>query len=250
VRRAGEDVPIGATLFAAGRRIAAADLIGVRAGGRDTLPVRRPHVQVVAVPAHHGHCGSAEFIAAFAREAGARVTLTIAAARDATAIVSAIGDDARDLLLLVGGSGVGRSDAAVTAMAERGTVAAHGLALQPGRTAAVGHVGAVPAIVIPGTPPQALAAWLALAQPVLDRLALHAPRRPIIRPLARKIASTIGFAELVLLRSVDGHWMPLAAGDLPLAQVAVAEAWLMAPGDSEGYAAGARVGALPLRDFA
>jgi molybdopterin molybdotransferase len=252
VRRAGEDAAAGISLSPAGRRIAAADLIGAQASGRDTLPVRRPHVQVIGVPARDGRNASAEFIAALAREAGAHVTLTIAAGRDATSMTAAISDDAHDLLLFVGGSGVGRTDAtaAVAALAARGVVLAHGLALQPGRTAAVGKIGATPSIVLPGTPPQALVAWLALAQPLLDRLALHAPRQPTVRPLARKIASAIGFAELVLLKAVDGDWMPLATGDLPLAQIVVAEAWLMVPAVSEGYAAGTRVGALPLRDFA
>ena len=53
-----------------------------------------------------------------------------------------------------------------------------------------------------------------------------------------------------MLKSVDGEWLPLAGGDLPLAQIAVADGWLMVPADSEGYAAGTRVGALPLRGFA
>lgn len=250
VRRGGEDVAAGTVLFSPGQRITAADTIAVHASGRVTLPVRRPHVRLVVVAAHHGRDVSAGFIAAAAREAGARVTSSGAAARDVDSIAAAIEGGTQDLLLLVGGSGVGRSDAAVAALARCGAVDVHGIALQPGRTAAIGRVGSSPAIVIPGTPAQALAAWLALALPVLDRLMLHAPRPPGIRPLARKIASAIGFAELVVLKSVDGEWLPLAGGDLPLAQIAVADGWLMVPADSEGYAAGTRVGALPLRGFA
>lgn len=249
IRRAGEDLAAGDKLVAVGRRIAASELMIARAAGRAALAVRRPHVQVVEVPASDGNSASAEFIATSARVAGARVTLTRAVARDATSVVSAIGDDAH-LLLIVGGSGVGRSDASVAALAARGHVAAHGLALHPGRTAAVGKIGATPVIVVPGAPAQALAAWLALARPVLDRLTLRAPRTEIIRPLARKIASAIGFAELVLLKSIGGNWMPLAAGDLPLAQIAVADAWLIVPAASEGFAAGTQISALPLRDFA
>jgi molybdopterin biosynthesis enzyme len=138
----------------------------------------------------------------------------------------------------------------VAALAVRGNVIAHGLALRPARTAAVGKIGTTPVIVVPGAPSQALAAWLALAQPALDRLTLRAPRTEIVRALARKIASAIGFAELVLLTSIDGNWTPLAAGDLALAQIAAADAWLIVPAASEGYAAGTPVGALPLRDIA
>jgi molybdopterin molybdotransferase len=250
VRRAGEDVAAGVTVLSAGRLIAPSDLIGATVAGRRTLPVRRPLVQVIGVPARDGHGVSAELIAASARAAGARVTLTIAGAREASSIATTIGEEARDLLLLVGGSGVGRSDAAVKALAASGSLLAHGLALHPGQTAAIGKIGSTAVIAIPGAPAHALAVWLALGQPVLDRLTLHAPRRAVIRPLARKIASPIGFAELVLLKSVDGNWTPLAAGDLPIGQVTAADAWLLVPSDSEGYAAGTHVGALPLLDSA
>jgi molybdopterin molybdotransferase len=247
VRRAGEDITAGIVLLSPGHRVTATDTIAVHANGRDTLPVRRPHVRVIAVAAHNGRDVSAGYIAAAARESGARVTSTTVSGRDTSAIAAAIAGGTQDLLLLVGGSGIGRSDAAVAALATCGAVAAHGLALQPGRTAAVGRAGTAPAIVMPGTPAQALAAWFGLAVPVLDRLTLHAPRPQTIKPLARKIASTIGFTELVLLKAVDGDWLPLAVADLPLAQIAVADGWLMVPAESEGYAAGTRVGAWPLR---
>jgi molybdopterin biosynthesis enzyme len=250
VRRAGADFVAGATVLVGGRPIAAADLIAARAVGCDALSVRRPRVHVVTVPANDGLNHTAELIVALAREAGAQATLAVAVARDVTSIATAIGNDARDLLLLVGGSGAGHSDAAVEALARRGTLATHGIALHPGRTAATGFAGAAPAVIVPGTPASALAVWLALGRPLLDRLALRAPRQAIVRPLARKITSAIGFAELVLVKAIDGQWMPLAAGDLPLGQIAAADAWLIVPGPSEGYAEGVPVGALPLRDVA
>jgi molybdopterin molybdotransferase len=250
VRRAGEDFVANGAMLPAGRQVMAADLIVLRAAGRDSMPLRRPHVQVVGVPAGDGRNVSVDLITALAREAGARVTLSVAPTRDAGAIASVVGNGPRDLLLLVGGSGVGRGDAAVAALATCGKVAAHGLALQPGRTAAVGRIGATPVVVVPGAPASALSVWFALARPALDRLALHKPRAATIKPLARKIASPIGFAELVLLKATDGQWMPLAAGDLPLGQIVAGDAWLIVPGDSEGFAEGTHVGALPLRDIA
>jgi molybdopterin biosynthesis enzyme len=42
--------------------------------------------------------------------------------------------------------------------------------------------------------------------------------------------------------------MPLAVGDLPLAAVARADAWLLVPDSSEGYAAGTPVDAYMLRE--
>ena len=118
-----------------------------------------------------------------------------------------------DLLLTVGGSGVGRTDATVTALAQRGEVIAHGIALQPGRTTAVGRIGKTPVIALPGAPDQAFAAWWTLALPVLDRLSGRRPRKTLNLPLARKIASGVGIAEIVLLERKQGAWVTLAVGE-------------------------------------
>lgn len=140
-------------------------------------------------------------------------------------------------------------DTAVLALKERGTLLAHGLALQPGRTVAVGKIGATPVIAVPGFPDQALGACLALVQPALDVLTSRLPRQGIIRPLARKISSAIGVTEIVLLKMSDQAWMPLATGQLSLDAIVCADAWLAVPGNSEGYAAGTPVDAFLLREM-
>src|SRR6202012_415294 len=113
---------------------------------------------------------TAELIAETARATGAEVASTEVAGRDAASIAAALVTEGCDLLLAIGGSGVGRGDAAVAALAQRGEIIAHGIALQPGRTSAVGRIGAIPVMALPGAPDQALAAWWTLALPVLDHL--------------------------------------------------------------------------------
>jgi molybdopterin biosynthesis enzyme len=120
--------------------------------------------------------------------------------------------------------------------------------LQPGRTSAVGGIGKIPVIALPGAPDQALAGWWTLVLPALDRLSGLWPRQRVTLPLARKIASSIGIAETVLLERKDGAWMPLAVGDLSLETIARADAWLAVPGGAEGFAAGTPVDAYMLRD--
>ena len=78
----------------------------------------------------------------------------------------------------------------------------------------------MPVIALPGAPDQALAIWWTLVLPVLDRLSGRSRRETVTLPLARKIASGVGIAEVALLERTDGAWMPLAVGDLPLATVA------------------------------
>ena len=205
---------------------------------------RRPRLRIVNVP---GGTITAKLASRGPQEAGLEIVFAEAVTREKAAIAGLLDGNDCDLLIVVGGSGVGRTDASVIALAERGEVLAHGLALQPGRTAALGRIGRTPAIVVPGAPDQALAVWWALVVPALDRLTGR-QRRTVTRPLARKIASSVGLAEVVLLEETDGAWMPLAIGDLPLATVARAQAWLLVPGGSEGYAAGTPVEAYMLRE--
>ena len=136
----------------------------------------------------------------------------------------------------------------VTALAESAEIFAHGIAPQPGRTAAVGRIGTTPAIVLPGAPDQAFAGWWTLAVPVLDRLSGRTARKTVTLPLARKIASQVGIAEIVLLEREDGAWIALAVGELSLDAIARAEAWLLVPGGSGACAAGTPVDAYMLRE--
>jgi molybdopterin molybdotransferase len=245
LRRAGGDIAAGSNVVEAGRRVVARDLLIARAAGIARLKVRRPRVRIVNVP---GGTVTADWIAESARAAGADVVSLTVASRDAASIAAAIDTGNCDLLVIVGGSGVGRTDATVTALAERGEVLAHGVALQPGRTSAVGRIDTTPAVVLPGAPDQAFAAWWTLAMPALDRLSGRRPRKTLNLPLARKVASLVGIAEFVLLQRKQDAWVRLAAGELSLDAIARAEAWLVVSGGSEGFAAGADVDAYMLRE--
>jgi molybdopterin biosynthesis enzyme len=245
VRRAGSDIAAGNFVTEPGRRVVARDLMIARAAGIERLKVRRPCLRLINIS---GGTVTADLIAESARAAGADVLPVTAASRDAASIAKAFDGPACDLLLTVGGSGVGRTDATVAALAERGEVFAHGIALQPGRTSAVGRLGTTPVVALPGAPDQAFAAWWTLALPVLDRLSGRRPRKTLNLPLARKIASAVGIAEIVLLERKQGAWVTLAAGDLSLDAIARAEAWLAVPGGAEGFAAGTAVDAYMLRE--
>jgi molybdopterin biosynthesis enzyme len=209
----------------------------------EDLFAHRPRVRVVNVP--RGNI-TAKLIASSLQKAGADAVCVEATARDASSIGMQLDVSDCDLVVIVGGSGVGRTDASVVALAARGEVIAHGLALQPGRTAAVGGIGRTPAVIVPGAPDQALAVWFAVVAPLLDRL-VDRERGTLSLPLARKIASSVGLAEIALLERCNDAWMPIAIGDLPLETVARAGAWLLVPGGSEGYAAGTPVSAYLLR---
>ena len=247
VRRAGGDIAAGSSL-AAGRRIRAVDLLIARMAGLDRVAVRRPRLRAINIPVAAGNMVTAPLIVENARAAGADIVCVEAGGRDAPSIATAFDAEPCDLMVTIGGTGVGRTDATIEALASRGALLAHGLALQPGRTAAIGRIAGIPVAALPGAPDQALAVWWTVVLPVLERLSGSQPRRATTLPLTRKIASSVGIAEIVLLRKVDDAWMPIATGDLSLDAIARADAWLAVPGGSEGYAADTPVNAYMLRD--
>lgn len=245
VARRGSDIAENAPAAMAGCPVKAAALLLARVAGVDKLSVRRPRLRIVNVP---GATATMRMIAGLARAAGLDVSVREAGSRNATSIAEALDVSSCDLLLTTGGSGVGRADAAVAALIQCGAQLTHGLALQPGRTAAAGRIGKVPVVALPGAPGHALAVWLALALPLVDRLSARQPHRTLTLPLARKIASSVGIAEIALLVEEHKTWMPLAVGEWPLHAIARADAWLLIPANHEGFAAGEPVDAYVMQE--
>jgi molybdopterin molybdotransferase len=247
VRRFGGEFADG-FVVAPGSRFRPLDLLAARAAGLEKMRVRRPRLSIVNVPATKGEVATARLIQESGRSAGAEVVSAEAASRDVASIIETLDAASCDLLVTIGGSGVGRTDATVVALAQHGEVIAHGIALQPGRTSAIGKVGNTPVIAVSGWADHALAGWWTLALPALDRLSGRQPRRTTVLPLARKIASSVGIAEIALLGRKDDSWMPLALGELSFETIVSADAWLIVPGSSEGFAAGTPVAAYMLRE--
>lgn len=109
VRRIGSDIVQGNSDIAYGRRVSPLDLLIARAAGLERLNVRRPRLCIVNIPASSGRAVTAQLISANAGAAGASVICTEATDRDAGAC---------DLLVTIGGSGVGCTDATIAALAQ------------------------------------------------------------------------------------------------------------------------------------
>jgi len=160
--------------------------------------------------------------------------------RDLAAVLAA--DDA-DAIVVIGGTGQGRTDTGVQTLARAGRLAVHGIALTPGETAAFGFVNRRPVLLLPGRLDAALGVWLLLGRRMLERLAATTNESDAgeMLPLARKVASTVGMAEVVPLRRSAGTAEPLASKYLSLTTLTRADGWMLVPADSEGYAAGTPV---------
>jgi molybdopterin biosynthesis enzyme len=129
-----------------------------------------------------------------------------------------------------------------------GHVACHGIGIAPGETSAFGARGETPVLMLPGRLDAALAGWLLVGLPLLNALSGATEPRPVVNgTLARKIVSTIGVAEMILVRRGDDGVVPIAAGFFPLQTLLAADGYVIVPPESEGFPAGANVAmrALP-----
>ena len=246
VRRVGEDMAAARPPILEGETIRAADLLVARKAGLNQLAVRSPRVRLIDVAAASHEIFSAHLVRESLMALNATIVAMETVSRDTASITATLAGEACDLLVLIGGTGEGRTDATAEALARSGALIAHRIAVQPGGATAIGRLGGTPLVALAGSPDQALAGFLAFVQPVLDRLSGRSEHMRITLPLSRKIASGVGLSEIVLLGREKDMWRPLAVGDFSLEAMRLADAWLAVPGDSEGYAVGTPVAALPL----
>jgi molybdopterin biosynthesis enzyme len=255
LRRAGEDFTEGTVIALPGQVLGSRQAAFAAAARVGEAEVRVPEVMIFTNNAVQDHCGL--LLAHFARAEGARVRRVAIETQNLDALTLAITTANADLILVVGGSGLGACDHAAAALAKAGKISAWGLAVRPGETMGCGGIprqaGFAPIVLIPGRMEAAFAAWLLLVRDCLTRLNGKTDRPKCKRQgLTRKIVSLPGMSDLVLLRETqtgedmpgeDLQWEPLATGDLPWAAIIAADAWLVVPPDAEGYAAGEPVSA-------
>jgi molybdopterin biosynthesis enzyme len=152
-----------------------------------------------------------------------------------------------DAIVVVGGSGAGRHDSCVRALARAGRVVAHGIGLSPGETSAFGFIGSAPALIIPGRLDAALAVWHVVGARIMDRLSGRTDAPAVHQAkLARKIASTIGLVEFVPVAAEEDTVTPLASVYLPWRVLAQATGYVLVPAQHEGFAPGTLVLVNPL----
>jgi molybdopterin biosynthesis enzyme len=244
VLAAGSDSDSAIPLRRAGERLRIADLAAFAATGIARLTVREPRVRVLPLRGSSIISAAARLVAADIERRGGAARLD-ESGRNLDVAMSA---ESSDAIVAIGGTGSGRNDTSVQVLAREGRLAVHGLALSPGETAALGFVGPRPVLLLPGRLDAALSVWLVVGRRLLDRLAAAKSNEndPIeILPLARKVTSTVGLAEVVPVRRNAGQAEPLAIKYLPLSSLARSDGWILVPADSEGYSGGTPVQVRP-----
>jgi molybdopterin molybdotransferase len=183
-RRIGEDVMVGARVLSPGRRLRAQELGLAAAMGFAALPVyRRLRVAIfstgdevrdpgAALPAGAIYDANRYVLCALLEGLGAAVTdLGIlpdreAAIREALAAAS----ENHDLIITSGGMSTGEEDRVKAAVEAQGRLHFWRLAIKPGRPVAMGQVGRVPFMGLPGNPVAVMVTFLLLARPLVLRL--------------------------------------------------------------------------------
>jgi molybdopterin molybdotransferase len=239
---AGGDAVPQTPLRSAGQRLRVVDVAAIQAARVQAVSVREPRIGV----ALGGVGGTAVIDAVLSMlvhlifDAGGNVP------NNPIALAAALADEKADAIMVVGGTGSGRRDAAVQELARLGQVEAHGIAVSPGETAAFGFVGRRPVLLLPGRIDAALAIWLLLGRHIVAKLAGgKVEDMPAMLPLRRKVTSGIGMTELIPVRCEDGMAEPLGSGYLSLTALSRSDGWIVIPPDSEGFAAGSEVAVNP-----
>jgi molybdopterin biosynthesis enzyme len=244
VRAAGADIAEGELLLAAGTRLAARHLAILAACEVVELEVRVPRVRLVFASAIAA--GHVDFVRRWMEPAGVEVHEAIVATGERAALADAYRARGADLVLGIGGTGLGRADRAIAALADAGAVAVHGVALTPGGAAAFGQGDGTLVLLLPQRLDALLAALLLLACPLLAALSgAQRGEGAAAIPVTDKVVSVIGVAELFLALPDRGGVRPVALEGAGFADLAAALGWfLVAPGQ-EGFAAGQAVQVRP-----
>jgi molybdopterin molybdotransferase len=257
VGRRGEDVAIGTVVLRAGRRLRPQD-VGVLAslGATPVSVVRRPSVAVLVTGDELLPCGSrpegyrivdsnSVMLRALVRRDGGLPGPAVLVPDRYEAVRDAVSSAGADVVLVSGGSSVGKEDHAPRVLAELGELPVHGVALRPASPAGVGFLAGRPVFLLPGNPVSCLCAYDLFAGVAVRRLAgrpAELPYRTDRLPLLRKVTSAVGRVDYVRVLVRDGRVEPLAtSGASILSSTTRADGFLLVPRDSEGHAAGEEV---------
>lgn len=256
----GEDLRRGEIVLRAGRRLRPQDA-GLLAsiGVASAACVRRPRVHFVVtgdelLPAGETPVGaqivdsnSVTLRALVARDGGEALPFELLPDRESV-IRGTLAAPGADVVLVSGGSSVGREDFAPRLVAELGSLDFHGVAMRPSSPAGVGRVGDALVFLLPGNPVSCLCAYEFFAGPAIRALGGRSrawPHRRVRLPLARKISSAVGRVDYVRVCIEDGRVTPIAtSGASILSSTVRADGCVLVPRGLEGMAEGAEVEVL------
>lgn len=149
-----------------------------------------------------------------------------------------------DMILLSGGTSVGKRDHVPDVIASIGKLLVHGIAISPGKPTALGAISKIPVVCLPGYPVAGVVALYFFVRPGIRRLASIPDASEIVlkKILAAKISSKIGYVNFIRVVFEGDKIRPLTgAKDGALSSVAKADGFVLVPENLEGYEKGEEV---------
>ncbi|MEO5349563.1 MAG: molybdopterin molybdotransferase MoeA [Magnetococcus sp. YQC-3] len=189
IRKAGEDIRQGSTIFPAGRRLGAADLGLLTSLGQVTVPLyRRVRVALLSTGSELMECGTplAPGQLYDSNRATLKAALTLLGVEildlgrvrdDREALEAALkqGGAQADALISSGGVSVGDYDLVKEMLAKDGKIDFWQVAMKPGKPQAYGRLGGAHFFGLPGNPVSSLTVFLLIVRPALLKLMGAAP---------------------------------------------------------------------------
>jgi molybdenum cofactor synthesis domain-containing protein len=160
------------------------------------------------------------------------------------ALVSTLDDlIACDIVVFSGGSSVGERDLIRDAIAAKGRLLFHGVAVKPGKPTGLGVVRDKPVFAMPGYPTSCLSNAHILLVPMLRRLARLPPRinRIVTLPLAHAIASASGRHQFYTVRIANGTATPAFKASGDITSMSLAAGYIEIPANVDRVEAGTQV---------
>jgi molybdenum cofactor synthesis domain-containing protein len=144
------------------------------------------------------------------------------------------------LVVVSGGSSVGERDLLVDALAQRGEVLFHGIAVKPGKPTLFGRIGPQLVLGMPGNPTSCLSNAYILLVPLLRTLARLPVHRPEVRrlPLGAGVRSTPDRHQFYPVRVARDEAVPVFKGSSDITSLSDADGYIEIPIGVGSVAAG------------
>jgi molybdopterin molybdotransferase len=225
-RRAGEDAKAGARVAPAGRRLRPQELGFAAALGMTELPVFRPLRVALfstgdevrdpgeALPAGGIYDANRYVLHALLEGLGAAVS-DLGILPDRAAIIRGAlkaAAESHQLIIASGGMSTGEEDHVKAAIETLGRLHFWRLAIKPGRPVAMGQIGGVPFMGLPGNPVAVMVTFLLLTRPLVLRLSGAEDSPPLRFKVTagfeyKKRSNRCEFVRARLVRAEDGGWV-------------------------------------------
>ena len=247
----GEDIRLGTAALPAGRRLRPQDVGLVASLGLPRVDVvRQPRVRIlvtgneVRVPGtpkgeFEVYDANSYMLRGLVDRDGGVLETQYRLGDEPDRIREALLVPGADVILVSGGSSVGREDYAPQLIAEIGELAIHGVAMRPSSPAGIGRIGDALVFLLPGNPVSCLCAYDFFAGRAIRLRGGRSPDWPHRTrqcSVARKIVSAIGRVDYCRVRIVDDRVEPIAlTGASILSSTTRADGFVIVPAESEGY---------------